>query len=288
MNTTAVTNSASPLSLKAMLVSLKITEFSARKTDKAVTDEINQNKNASKDAGRYSKQLIPKKHLKSLISVRSEARAFHSENTLPWGDGVRILPASNYWEYTKTMQDIKARFEAEADKFCKLYPALRAEAKEMLGDMYADEDYPPSVEDRFSFDVAIMPLPDVNDFRIELGTEEQERIKTDIQARLHDAQVEATRDLWNRLHEIIKKASDKLNSDGSIFRDSLIGNISELVELLPRLNVTNDKELNEAAQKIKAELTVHTPEEIRKDAQLRKDVARKADDILEAMSGYIG
>src|SRR5579864_489044 len=75
------------LSRKAMLVSLKIGVWSASKFDKNVSDEVAQEKNASEDAGRYRKHLLPQfaKDGSSLAKVKqaaTAAREFHYDNTL--------------------------------------------------------------------------------------------------------------------------------------------------------------------------------------------------------------
>ena len=44
---------ASPLSRKATLVAVDISQWTARKLDKRVTDKVNREHHASDDAGRY-------------------------------------------------------------------------------------------------------------------------------------------------------------------------------------------------------------------------------------------
>jgi hypothetical protein len=55
---------ATPLSRKATLVSVNVSQWTARRLDRKVTDEVNRQHNAAKDAGRYNKLLIEAEHLK--------------------------------------------------------------------------------------------------------------------------------------------------------------------------------------------------------------------------------
>ena len=52
-----------PLSRKAVLVSVNISQWTARKLDREVTDEVNASHGAQKDAGRYNKLLLEKEAL---------------------------------------------------------------------------------------------------------------------------------------------------------------------------------------------------------------------------------
>jgi len=83
----------SNLNEKAMLVKLSVSQWTARKYDKKVSQEINDQYSAH-DAGRYNKVLIAQEEIKKISKVASQARSFHYFNTLPWDDnGSRILPS---------------------------------------------------------------------------------------------------------------------------------------------------------------------------------------------------
>jgi hypothetical protein len=75
--------------------------------------------------------------------------------------------------------------------------------------------------------------------------------------------------------------SDKLSGEEKqIFRDSLVGNATELCELLTRLNVTNDARLEDARKKLESALVGVDANALRKDDDLRLDVKAKVDEIL--------
>jgi hypothetical protein len=81
-----------------------------------------------------------------------------------------------------------------------------------------------------------------------------------------------------------------VNGDGAVshaFRDSVVGNIRELLDTLPTLNITEDKNLTEIAQQIEQELCAHTPDELREDEAARKQTAQAAGQILTSMEAYL-
>ena len=100
---------------RAMLASLRISSWSARKYDKKVTEDTNAAHGADKDAGRYNKMLLPgdASSYKALTSHLAAVRQLHYAETLPWDDsGRRLLPMANYQHYTDVMRN--ARHTADA------------------------------------------------------------------------------------------------------------------------------------------------------------------------------
>lgn len=274
---------------KAMLVKLSISKWSARKHDKRVSKEVAQQYGTDQDRGRYNKVLIAQEAIKKIGQAESAARTFHYEQTLPWkDDGARILPSANYLHYTQEIRRLKAEFEREVGYFLGNYPDLVDDARRELNGLFDPADYPdPSkITKKFGFEVEVDPLPTAADFRVNLQGEEVNRIKGEIEERLGRAQADAMRDLFNRLHGVVKHMAEKLADKTAIFRDSLVTNIQDLVDLLPRLNLTGDPHLEELRRKVADNLLGYEPETLRKNQFARQETAAAANDILAAMAGY--
>jgi len=73
------------------------------------------------------------------------------------------------------------------------------------------------------------------------------------------------------------------NSQG---RDSVVTNLVKLVDVLPKLNVTGDPELEQLAAQVRASLLVD-PQELRKSEGVRTETARNASAIASRMSAYM-
>ena len=86
----------------------------------------------------------------------------------------------------------------------------------------------------------------------------------------------------------IQKMADKLVEKDGIFRDSLVGNIQELTKLLPKLNVTDDKDLTKLCRDVEQKLCRYPADELRKNRKLRSETAYQANAITEAMAGHMG
>jgi paraquat-inducible protein B len=276
---------------KAMIVRLFIGMWTARKYDKKVSDKTAQVYHASNDVGRYNKVLIAQDEVGKIIKVVSDARNWHYENTLPWQDsGERILPAANYLEYTKAMRKFREQYEAAVSNFTKIYPQLVEDSKSRLGAMYNELDYPhvSEIGHKFTFDVYVTPVPMAADFRVGLQKSEVAKIQKDIEERVNNAVADAMKDLWNRLKVMIDKMVTKLSDTDAVFRDSLIDNIIELTNIIPRLNVTNDPNLEKIRKEVEEKLCSVSPEELRDNKEIRGKVADTAQSILDAMNSYMG
>ncbi len=277
------------LSEKAMLVKLSISKWSARKYDRKVSREVADKYGTDQDRGRYKKVLVAHEHLQAIQKAESAARTFNYENTLPWkDDGARILPSANYLEYTGEIRGLKSEFEGQVKDFIQAYPALVDQARLELSGLYDPADYPDpaTIGRKFAFEVEVDPLPIAADFRVDLQAGEVDRIKAEIAGRLKKAEAEAMRDCFNRVYEVVKHMAGKLADKEAIFRDSLITNIQDLVDLLPRLNLTDDPRLEELRREVEANLLGYEPDTLRKNPFARQETAQAASDILTAMAGY--
>jgi hypothetical protein len=284
------------LSSRAMLSSLSISMWSARKHDPKASEEIATRHGAQVDVGRYLKILLPKKALADLKKVVSEVRQEHYFITLPWDDnGYRVLPASVYLDHTRKMHAHRQRFDSAVEDLCTQFESLVREARGRLGGLFCNEDYPATDELRgkFSFETKVRPLPDAGDFRVTLGDEEKQRIKRQITLDIEASLQVGARELWHRLYGAVQHMADRLaaykvTKDGveHPFRDTVVTNLVKLVDVLPKLNITKDPELERLSEQVRDSLLVD-PKELRQSDSARIETANKAAEIASRMAGYM-
>jgi hypothetical protein len=258
------------LSSRAMLCTVSISQWSASKHDRQASEEI--------------------------ALQHGEARREHYFMTLPWDDnGYRVLPAAVYIEHTEKLRRYGQEFLVAIELFAAQFDRLVLESRARLGGLFRVEDYPTSKEirDKFSFDVKVMPLPDANDFRVSLGEAEKDRIKRQITASVEASLSIASRDLWQRMYEAVSHMAKRLsaykaNEEGveHPFRDSIVTNLVKLVDVMPRLNITGDTELERLTEQVRTSLLVD-PKELRKSEDVREETAKTAAKIAEQMAGYM-
>lgn len=296
---TQISSASSTLATRAMIVSLRVSQWSGRRLDREVTKEVNDQHGAASDAGRYNKLLLPKEALEDIERIVGETRAEFLKRTLPWmQDGSRIMAAEAYLSHMSWVRGQSAKFDAAVDKFIAEYPGYVAAAAARLAGMFKSSDYPdPSVlRSKFAMTCAVLPVPTSDDFRVDISDAQAQRIRAEIEQQVSDATGAAVRNIYERISELAERIVDRLTaykpaekkgekSEG-IFRDSLIENVRDMISVMPALNITGDQKLDELTERLKV-LAEHDASVLREDAGKRRDVAAEAARILSTIGDYL-
>ena len=280
---------------RALLVQLNISQWTARKHDKAATRQVASTNNASMEAGRYNKSLLPMNDALDHVHKKSTLiRTKYYENTTSSGlDGMQILPSGNYLAFMTEFRKEKSEWDSLVSMFVDNYEDIVTRNKHILqrtlGNLYDPGDYPTvdQIRAKFRMDVAVFPVPSSANLRIPVSNEELNRIRAEIEQRVDNAAKTAMTELWQRLHDRVKHMAEKLADPRAIFRDSMVENARELCALLPRLNFTDDPHLEDMRQQVEQSLLKH-PDALRNDPDLRRDTAAEAKAIMDKMAIFMG
>lgn len=269
----------------ALLVSLNISQWTARKLDKDVTKEVATSHGVLASVGNYNKSVLPGAvALENIKKATGAARTYFYKQTLPWClDGAGILANKNYMTFMQEFREHKDNWNQAVEQFLREYPVLKANAQQQLNGLYNEKDYPQDPSHLFKFDISFMPIPQSNDFRIELAAEE----KAKFEATLKNAEVDASKELYKRLYEVANKAATTLRNPDATFKDTLVGNALELCELLPRMNFAEDANLEALRLELVDVLASKKPESLRVLPSVRSETVAGLDKIMSQMSGYM-
>lgn len=155
------------------------------------------------------------------------------------------------------------------------------------------DDYPSTLGDRLTIQIASMPVPHEGDFRTEAS--ESERLA--LRAMLHEAEKAATIDLVKRLLKPLEAMSEKLGKyqpeEGkrSKWSKSLVDQVINQAELIQDLNrqFQNDldvEKLAQAAKQIVAPLA--DPQVAKNSPELRQKTAERLDRLQAICGGFGG
>jgi hypothetical protein len=120
-----------------------------------------------------------------------------------------------------------------------------------------------------------------------LSAEEQARISREIDANVRESLTRGTEDLWRRVREAVAHMVDRLSEPDSRFHGSLVTNVLDIVEILPRLNVNGDADLNRFADQIKQRLCNYSAQDLKKHDLLRVTTAADAANIVAQMDDVL-
>ena len=284
LNTTVPTISSS-----AMLVELGVSQWTGKKLDKQVSSEIVVAKKAESQAGRFNKTLLLREPVfEAIASIVGEARTYHYHTTMPWLDsGPRLLTTPMFFDYQKQLTSYQARFNDAVNNFLEEYPDMVMRAPSKLYDLFNLKDYPDAdtLRSKFRFNINYAPVPEAGDFRVNVGNEALAQLKDSYTNYYTDQLQNAYKDVWERTHTVLARMSEKLAGENKqVFRDTLVSNVQDMVELLAKFNVTDDPMMRKAQARIENALLGITPEALREDDYLRLDTKRKVDDLLKDFS----
>ena len=276
---------------KALICQLTISQWLGRKFDKKATQDVANLNNTATNSGRYNKALLPMSDaLNDIYKKTTLIRLEYYKNTLPWGiKDTNLLPSKNYLEYMTLFRQGKSEWFDLVDKFLSDYPRLQLEAERYLGDLYNPDDYPnvSMLKNKFAMDMVLMPVP-TDDFRVSISDEELDKVQKDVGNRVDNASENAMQEAWQRLYDKVKHMSDKLADPKSVFRDTIVDNIVGLCDVLKRLNIHDDPNLESLRQEVETSFANEIPESLRNDINLRNRKAHEANAIMKKMNVYMG
>ena len=194
------------------------------------------------------------------------------------------------------MDALRERMVRERARFIEDYESNIDQARLDLGRLFRIEDYPSkeALQGKFSLRYRITDVSDPENFMAKLATDDVMRIRRDIESDVEERLHGAVGDLYRRFGEAIERVSDRLREDENgkplVFRDSMIENIRELVDVVPRLNMFGDAELARLCEQVKEKIAGVEPDALRSsktfDPLARERVKRDADDLMERFAGY--
>lgn len=271
----------------AMLVELSIGTWTGRKLDKRASQDVTTANNAARGVATVSKRLLGDcAELDAVQKFTANARNVHYACTMPWSDtGLRLLPTKQYFKYHQEMTALQAEFERLVTVFLDAYDWEITNAQLKLGALFNPDEYPTadSLRSRFRFRMNYMPLPDAGDFRVDIETEAQQALASQYESYYTTQFQSAMRDIWERAYDAISKMSERLDysddTNKKVFRDSLVDNMKEIIDLLEACNVTNDPVMQDAHRRLDRALMGVTPDALRADAYLRAQTKRQVDEV---------
>ena len=138
------------LNEKACLVTLKISQWTARKLDKKATSDVCTANGTTAAWTKATKALVSDSATKPIRQLANEARIYHYSMTLPWDDqGARMLPTKAYMAYVDRMNQYKDKYTALVDVLVLNYQALVSDARVQLNGLFREADYPQNVGDKY-------------------------------------------------------------------------------------------------------------------------------------------
>jgi hypothetical protein len=276
------------ISSSALRVGLSLSVPTMRKMDKKATRDVIAHNHAQTGSANVSKKLIKSTAHEDMTKLVASMRAYHRDQTVPWGDmGDRLVSNQHLIDYKNNMAQLEAEFWDGAQQILADYPQAVAQAQLQLGDMFNEGEYP-SVEvlrRKFKFSLVFEAVPDVGDFRVDIGNQAASEMREQYKQVLSDRINAVHQDLAERLAEPLQRMSRGLDyhegEKPSGFRDTLVDNVLSIVDLMRTCNLNGNAHIADIQKDLRATLKGVTPDGLRRDPNLRADTKRRVDAIIK-------
>lgn len=252
---------------KAVFLSLKVSVLGNTRKVSAQSVEVD----ADKEMLRVSKQLIDSPELEAIKSLAGSVRKVVKQLSLPadWlRSGMHLVPLPLVEKLDDKLDEYRTQLAGLVAKFCEMYEFRKADAEQRLKELYNPDDYPEigKVRESFRIDHQYLSM-NVPESLKEVKAEIWKREKQAAAAQWDEALSEMRSLLRVQFKELVDHMVDRLtpSADGKkkIFKDSMIGNFKDFLEVFDMKNIGEDAELADLVSKARMALAGKTANQLR-------------------------
>ena len=290
----AVTSPADRLRTTMAAVRLSFTWLGVRKT---LTAE--QKRRAADPFGAEEKYLSAGKKLldtshpafRDVTAVRGRAVQDWKQVTLPYPEpGLRLIRQDQLEAFDHRLQGYQQELAAAVEELQRHYAELRTAARQRLGDLYSELDYPASLLGLFALEYEF-PSVEPPDYLRRLSPDLYEQECRRVRGRFEEAVQLAEEAFLAEFSQLVSHLCERLSgeSDGQpkVFRNSAVTNLTEFFERFRRLNVGSDVELDRLVAQAQQVVRGVAPQDLRADQPLRQQIATQLSGVQSVLDGLL-
>jgi hypothetical protein len=227
-----------------------------------------------------TKKLIDTKHsaYRAVTSIRGKIEAFWKSQSLPFPEpGVRLIRQDQAEAFARQVDDYRVELDDAVAELDRHFGALKRAARDRLGSLYNDQDYPETLRGLFavSYDFPSVEPPDyLVALSPQLYEQERERVASRFEEAVRLAE-EAFLAEFGRLVGHLTERITGANDDGTakVFRDSAIDNLVDFFARFRQLNVRSSAQLDDLVAEAQRVVRGVEPQGLRDSDALRLRVA---------------
>ncbi|MBB4635930.1 hypothetical protein [Longimicrobium terrae] len=240
-----------------------------------------------------SKRLLDTKDpaFRAVMRVHAAATDYWHSMTVPFPEaGIRLIRRERVQEFQQRMEEFRTSLVRSARQLQAKYAELRERARDELGSLFNDGDYPPRVDDAFSLDwdfPSVEPPNYLRQLAPELYARESERMR----GRFEEAIRLTEAAFLERFGELVRHLAERLSGEADgrpkVFRASAITNLSAFFDEFQRLDIGSSSELQDLVSRAQRLVQGVRPDDLRSDFTTRTAVAAGLAEIQDVMDGMM-
>ncbi len=261
---------------KAVFLSLHFHRFGNRR--KVASTEIEVD--AEKQRVKVSKVLLDSNELKAIEHLDAEINDYVISRCLPYDKSLHVLPLGLVEEIEETLERFVKQRQELIETATERYPELLDAARGPLGALFNRRDYPSQVEFQRRFRVtwnyvSLSTPGKLAEISPRLFSEERRKISE----RMEESYTEWRDLLRIAMADMVKRLCESLQPDaaGKVRKltDSSVNRLKEFLSTFSFRNITNDQELEQISDQLKAIVGGITPDKLRESENMKAMIGEK-------------
>jgi hypothetical protein len=283
------------LSSACVLVSVESHVWNATVQDRQISDEVTLAKKASKDSGKFVKNLLANNaEHKAVLNYRQTMYNWVQRCTYDWAGSQRLLPVVNIARFHKEYREHEKKFYELVEDFLNKYPSIVSNMAFVQGDMFDRSEYPDAAELRYKFSVDLVQseVP-TGDFRCKIAQDLLDDMATHYEKQAKRMVEDILGKQTKQLIEVMESISycceteTTVGDNGEVkvrrrrLYDSTLERARELCDTFRNFNLVEDPKLEQARSSLEKVLGNTTIDELRNSDTKRVVIKESIDDILK-------
>lgn len=216
---------------------------------------------ADKDLLHVSKAILESDELDAIKTLDGEMRAWLAKRALPspFRRGTYLIPIDLVEQVDGKIVEYQEKRRFLADAFLAVYDKSVEDAKKRLNGLFDASDYPSDERVRAAFYVDVRYLAFGVPAKLEgIRKDLFEREKAKAEAQWREASEEVRQALRAGLADVVDHMVERLQGNGDakpkVFRDTLVENMTDYLDLFDPRNVTDDTQLAQLVERCRKTL----------------------------------
>jgi hypothetical protein len=237
------------------------------------------------------KHLINPETLNPIRAVVSRARKDMERQALPFPvTSLTLIPKEQLARIEECLAKHREDYWSEVAKFVDKYEEARESARENLGDLFSEADYPVNIRSRFGFEWQYFTL-DVPGKASILTPEIYEREKGKFKAMMEEtrelAMAALRQEFADHVGHIVERLTRSEDGKPKVFKNCMVEKIQSYLEVFDARNLFCDERLADLVEKARALVSGVSPESIRENIWLKNSIAEGMGKIKHAIDEAI-
>lgn len=239
------------------------------------------------------KKLLNVSHPKfrAVTGIKSRAVSFFKGVSLPFPEpGLRLIRQDDIASINVQMTTLKAELAEAVEELNRHYGELKAAARERLGNLYNESDYPSTLIGLFdmAWDFpSVEPPAYLQRLSPELYRQECERMQSRFNEAVQLAEQAFTEELTRLVEHLSERLSGQQDGKPKVFRDTAITNLTDFFQRFQRLNIRSNEQLDELVAQAQEIVRGVQPQQLRENLDLREHIAGQLETVQEALGDLV-